>query len=192
MNVLPRSFARSHFLSFFPHSCFLSLFLANTYAYIQKSLEILNYELGTNIPWGDHHRSEYYKIFVGFSISLSLLYRRRERNVASDSAILESDSKDCAGSRRSWTKFSRNHGSPSFPSARSLCEEKGSFAADKWKNSCISFSLSRARTHSLSLSLSSFILSVNRGHPHYWNSYNFFLSFVSYSFSGLSVVFRLI
>lgn len=83
----------------------LSLSLSRTpalMAYIQKSLEILT-ALGTNIAGRLSQRIRYYKIF-GSPLSVSLLpscffhifhssliislsYRRRERNVASDSAF---------------------------------------------------------------------------------------------------------
>jgi len=51
---------------------------------------------------------------------------RRERNAASDSAILESDLKDCAGSQKELDEISSGITVYRvFPSARLLCEEKG-------------------------------------------------------------------
>lgn len=76
-------------------------------------------------------RSEYYKIFsvlfslISFSFS-PILSCRRERNVASDSAILESDLKDCAGSQKELDEISSGITVYRvFLQRARLCEEKG-------------------------------------------------------------------
>lgn len=100
----------------------------------------------------------------------------------------------CWLTRRSWTNFHQeSHSSPSFPSARSLCEEKGFLQLVKWKNSCIfSFSLSFSLLRSLSPFLSSHILTFNHtSSPPFWNSYNFFSGFFSCIFPLSWFFFRL-
>lgn len=67
---------------------------------------------------------------------------RWERNVASDSAILESDLKDCAGSQKELDEISSGITVYRVFLQRAHCAKKKAFAARKWKNSCISFFLS--------------------------------------------------
>lgn len=116
-----------------------------------------------------------------FSLSLSLFLisqtGKKHRKRFSDSR--KWFKRLCWLTRRSWTKFHQeSHGSSSFPSARSLYEEKAFLQHVKWKNSCISFSLSRALPSShLTFSPSTAC------HHRFRNSYNFFLSFFLHFFS---------
>lgn len=118
----------------FPFSLFLSvsLFFYGVYPKIFRNSVLRYICIGTNIAGRDYH-SEYYKILgfsPSFSLSLSFSYRRRERNVASDLAILESDLKDCAGSQEgAGRNFIRNHIVHRVFPQRAHCTKKKAFCS---------------------------------------------------------------
>lgn len=101
----------------------------------------------------------------------------------------------CWLTRRSWTKFHQeSHSSPSFPSARSLCEEKGFLQLVKWKNSCIfSFSLSFSLSCALSDPFShlTFSPSTTPRLRLFGTATTFFLGFFLAFFPFLGFFFRL-
>lgn len=168
--------------------------------YIQKSLEILSCGIYRYKYRGERlsNIANIIKFSVFFSLFLSpsffLVSQTGKKCRKRFSDFRKWFKRLCWLTRRSWTKFHQeSHSSPSFPSARSLCEEKGFLQLVKWKNSCIfSFSLSFSLLRSLRSFLSSHILTFNHtSSPPFWNSYNFFSGFFFLHFSPFLVFFSL-
>lgn len=150
---------------------------------------VLRYmNIGTNIAGRDFIVANIIKFLIFLPLFVSLPFilflvsqtGKKRRKRFSDSR--KWFKRLCWLTRRSWTKFHQeSHSSPSFPSARSLCEEKGFLQLVKWKNSCISFSLLRVRV--LSPFFSSHILTLNRASsPPFGTATTFFLDFFLYFF----------